>query len=266
MRRARCGDRAACARSGRFQRSPRVAEIGPAADGGTIHLLGSDGAGGVSAGRGSTCGRIRISVWRLSPICSKARSITATASARRRRSRPGDVNWMTAGTRHRPIPSARRRADGAGGRQVFGIQSWVALPAGRMRRPQPGFEHHAAEMLPRRSRPRAARARSSRVRCLAQRSPVRTLSEMFYADVQLRAGRARAARRRPRGARRSMLLRERSRSPADAFEAAQASGVPPGRLQHYASGAATQPRRCCSGASPWTARAISGGDFVSSAQ
>ena len=45
----------------------------------------------------STCGRIRTSACRPSPICSTARSCTATASARSSAIRPGEVNWMTAG-------------------------------------------------------------------------------------------------------------------------------------------------------------------------
>ena len=64
---------------------------------------------------------------RRSRTCSRARSCTATASARVQTIRPGDVNWMTAG---RGIVHSERTAPGAArdGARLHGLQLWVALP------------------------------------------------------------------------------------------------------------------------------------------
>ncbi|MCA1614823.1 MAG: pirin family protein [Acidobacteria bacterium] len=96
--------------------------------------------------------------------------------------RPGEVNWMTAGRgiahSERTPPEARR-----GGSELFGVQSWVALPL-RDEESEPGFAHHGAEELP------VVEGEGKRVRLIAgslygSRSPVRTTSEMFYADATL---------------------------------------------------------------------------------
>ncbi|WP_241771257.1 pirin family protein, partial [Acidisphaera rubrifaciens] len=59
---------------------------------------------------------------------------------------PGDVNWMTAGRgithSERTDPALRGHAN-----RLFGIQSWVALPAAA-EECAPGFAHHAAATLP----------------------------------------------------------------------------------------------------------------------
>ena len=88
----------------------------------------------------STCGRIRISGSRPSPICSTARSCTATASAPRRAIRPGEVNWMTAG---RGIVHSERTGPNAAstGSPIHGLQMWVALPAAKEEM-DAGFAHH----------------------------------------------------------------------------------------------------------------------------
>src|SRR5919112_4044347 len=56
--------------------------------------------------------------------------------------RPGEVNWMTAGRgiahSERTTAEARR-----GGSELYGIQSWVALPLKDEER-EPDFAHHAA--------------------------------------------------------------------------------------------------------------------------
>jgi redox-sensitive bicupin YhaK (pirin superfamily) len=96
--------------------------------------------------------------------------------------RPGEVNWMTAGRgiahSERTPPEARR-----GESELFGIQSWVALPL-EEEESEPSFAHHGAAELP------FVEGEGQRVRLIAgslygARSPVRTTSEMFYADAAL---------------------------------------------------------------------------------
>ncbi|HEV2801754.1 MAG TPA: pirin family protein [Pyrinomonadaceae bacterium] len=98
---------------------------------------------------------------------------------------PGAVNWMTAGSgiahSERTPPDVRRA-----GSELFGIQSWVALPVA-VEETAPSFYHHAADALP------LLEAEGKRVRVIAgslygERSPVETFSEMFYADASLAAG------------------------------------------------------------------------------
>ena len=99
--------------------------------------------------------------------------------------RPGEVNWMTAGRgiahSERTPPELRPRGSG-----LFGLQSWVALPA-REEEGEPAFAHHGADELP------LVEGEGKRVRLIAgslygARSPVETLSEMFYADIELERG------------------------------------------------------------------------------
>jgi redox-sensitive bicupin YhaK (pirin superfamily) len=89
---------------------------------------------------------------------------------------------MTAGRgiahSERTPPEARR-----GGSELFGVQSWVALPL-REEESEPDFAHHDAGELP------VVEGDGKRVRLIAgalygARSPVRTTSEMFYADALL---------------------------------------------------------------------------------
>lgn len=98
--------------------------------------------------------------------------------------RPGEVNWMTAGRgivhSERTPPSLRPVQT-----SLFGIQAWVALPQ-RDEEADPAFNHHGIADLP------LLEAEGKRVRLIAgslygARSPVKTHSEMFYADVQLDA-------------------------------------------------------------------------------
>ncbi len=99
--------------------------------------------------------------------------------------RPGEVNWMNAG---RGIAHSERTAPeprAAGGR-LFGIQAWVALPK-RHEESAPAFAHHGASAMP------IIEGEGARVRLIAgalygKRSPVGTLSDLFYADVALEAG------------------------------------------------------------------------------
>jgi redox-sensitive bicupin YhaK (pirin superfamily) len=98
---------------------------------------------------------------------------------------PGDVNWMTAG---RGITHSERTAAAARchANPLFGIQSWVALPR-RHEESEPGFFHYGAETLP------VIKDAGATLRLIAGhgwglRAPVRTSSELFYADALLSPG------------------------------------------------------------------------------
>jgi redox-sensitive bicupin YhaK (pirin superfamily) len=99
--------------------------------------------------------------------------------------RPGDVNWMIAGrgiVHSERTPQALRPA----GPSAWGLQSWLALPAGEQER-APSFRHHPAKDLP------VEAAEGRRMRLIAGsfaglRSPVETQSALFYADVELEPG------------------------------------------------------------------------------
>jgi len=99
--------------------------------------------------------------------------------------RPGDVNWMTAGRgivhSERTSPEARAR-----GANLHGIQSWVALPH-VAEETEPSFRHHGAAELPQIDLP------GVHMRLIAGsgwgvRSPVATLSAMFYAETTFEPG------------------------------------------------------------------------------
>ena len=99
--------------------------------------------------------------------------------------RPGDVNWMTAG---RGIAHSERTPQEMrpSGSELFGIQSWVAMPK-KYEEADPAFAHHGTQELP------VVEGEGKRVRLIAgslygAQSPVRTLSEMFYADITLVEG------------------------------------------------------------------------------
>jgi redox-sensitive bicupin YhaK (pirin superfamily) len=99
--------------------------------------------------------------------------------------RPGDVNWMTAGSgiahSERTPPETRPT-----GGPLFGIQSWVALPKAH-EEADPAFFHHPARTLPK------IDGEGKTVTIIAgtgfgQRAPVATFSETLYCDVALKAG------------------------------------------------------------------------------
>jgi len=99
---------------------------------------------------------------------------------------PGAVNWMIAGRgiTHSERTCAIERAKPAKG--LFGIQTWVALPDDA-EETAPGFEHAPAGALP------VIEGEGTRVRLIlghayGEHAPVRTFSEMVYADVALEAG------------------------------------------------------------------------------
>ena len=99
--------------------------------------------------------------------------------------KPGELNWMTAGkgiVHSERTPPMERTA----GQKVFGIQSWVALPKTH-EEIAPNFEHVADAALP------LLTDNGRSVRIIAgsmygERSPVKTASDLFYADVVLEAG------------------------------------------------------------------------------
>jgi hypothetical protein len=98
---------------------------------------------------------------------------------------PGELNWMTAGkgiVHSERTPEADRAVD----RTVYGIQSWVALPK-KHEETTPGFEHVGSSSLP------MLKDQGREVRVIAgtiygAASPVKTHSELFYAEVKLSQG------------------------------------------------------------------------------
>ena len=98
--------------------------------------------------------------------------------------RPGDVNWMTAGSgivhSERTPPELRK------GSRISGIQTWVGLPTADEEM-APSFVHVPAAELP------VMDERGVRVRVIlgewdGEASPVPLRSATFYADVSLDAG------------------------------------------------------------------------------
>ena len=98
---------------------------------------------------------------------------------------PGEVNWMIAGNgvTHSERTSDETRASGS---KLFGIQTWVAMPAKDEDKPA-GFEHHKEAALP------LLESEGKTVRLIigsayGEEAPTKTFSEMFYADAVLEAG------------------------------------------------------------------------------
>jgi redox-sensitive bicupin YhaK (pirin superfamily) len=98
---------------------------------------------------------------------------------------PGEVNWMTAGSgiAHSERTPREIRETGV---ELFGIQAWVAMPS-HEEETDPTFTHHGAHELP------IVDGEGKHVRLICgslygARSPVHTLSEMFYAEVMLEQG------------------------------------------------------------------------------
>ena len=97
----------------------------------------------------------------------------------------GAVNWMVAGkgiSHSERTSQARRKA----GERLFGLQTWVALPD-QYEDTAPAFEHAPKEHLP------FLEDDGKQVRLIlgslfGERAPVKTFSEMFYADVALAQG------------------------------------------------------------------------------
>lgn len=99
--------------------------------------------------------------------------------------RPGEVNWMTAGNGivHSERTSEENRAKGG---KLFGLQTWVALPT-QAEEVDPGFAHHKADEIP------TIEDAGTRLTLIAGSSdglvsPVKTFSDMVYADIVLQDG------------------------------------------------------------------------------
>src|SRR5690242_14739798 len=100
--------------------------------------------------------------------------------------RPGDVNWMTAGSgiaHSERTPSNQRQ----GGAIAFGIQSWVALPKAH-EETAPAFFHHAKDALPEGEQGGGVRIRVIAGSAFGLTSPVATFAETLYCDVTMPAG------------------------------------------------------------------------------
>lgn len=99
--------------------------------------------------------------------------------------RPGEVNWMTAGSgivHSERSPQAAR----AGGGRLAGLQTWIALPT-HAEETAPAFTHHKAREIP------VAEDGGARLTLIAgasdgMRSPVAIHSDLFYADLVLAPG------------------------------------------------------------------------------
>jgi hypothetical protein len=99
--------------------------------------------------------------------------------------RPGEVNWMTAGSgivhSERTPPANRQRPS-----RLHGMQSWVALPQAA-EETSPAFHHYGAADIP------VVDAAGMRLRVIAGTllgvtSPVRTFGGIGYGALELRAG------------------------------------------------------------------------------
>lgn len=98
---------------------------------------------------------------------------------------PGAMNLMTAG---RGIAHSERTpvAERARPHAILGLQSWIALPLGQ-EEIDPDFQHVAASALPV-VEDHGVRARIIAGQAFGAASPVVTLSDWFYVEVQLAAG------------------------------------------------------------------------------
>ncbi len=99
---------------------------------------------------------------------------------------PGALNWMVAG---RGIVHSERTARDRrkAGEPIYGIQTWVALPE-KDEDCAPSFEHVTKDALP------VIEGEGKTVKLIlgrlyGARAPVRTFSDMFYADARVAAGR-----------------------------------------------------------------------------
>jgi redox-sensitive bicupin YhaK (pirin superfamily) len=98
---------------------------------------------------------------------------------------PGEVNWMTAG---RGIVHSERTSDAGNppGAELFGIQTWVALPKIH-EEIEPAFAHHAPTELPE-VEGNGFWSRIILGTCFGRSSPVVTYADPVYVDCLLSAG------------------------------------------------------------------------------
>jgi redox-sensitive bicupin YhaK (pirin superfamily) len=99
--------------------------------------------------------------------------------------RPGEVNWMTAGRGivHSERTRPERRVDHE---PIHGLQMWVALPEAKEEM-EAGFTHHETAEFP------VVKDNGKNIRVVVgslygARSPVPTVHETIFGDVQLKAG------------------------------------------------------------------------------
>jgi redox-sensitive bicupin YhaK (pirin superfamily) len=99
--------------------------------------------------------------------------------------KPGAMNLMTAG---RGIAHSERtpEVERAAGQSMLGLQSWIALPAGR-EEIAPSFQHFSADTLPT-VQDTGFKARVIAGSSFGVASPVDRVSEWFYVEVTLEAG------------------------------------------------------------------------------
>ncbi|MDP3853194.1 pirin family protein [Phenylobacterium sp.] len=98
--------------------------------------------------------------------------------------RPGEVNWMTAGSGI--THSERFETLRSQGGSMNGIQAWVALPT-EDEETAPGFEHHDPDVLPT-YEANGMWARLIAGQAFGAKSPVKTHSPMFYVHWALKPG------------------------------------------------------------------------------
>ena len=98
---------------------------------------------------------------------------------------PGAMNLMTAG---RGIAHSERTPDvqRANGQKMLGLQSWIALPAGK-EEIAPSFQHFGADVLPT-VQDTGFKARTIAGSSFGKKSPVDMVSEWFYTEVALDEG------------------------------------------------------------------------------
>jgi redox-sensitive bicupin YhaK (pirin superfamily) len=99
--------------------------------------------------------------------------------------RPGEVNWMTAGSgivhSERTDPSLR-----SSGGFMHGMQAWVAMPR-EQEEADPAFAHHDSNALPEYS-DRGVWSRLIAGSAYGMRNDVRVFSPLFYLHTELAAG------------------------------------------------------------------------------
>ena len=98
---------------------------------------------------------------------------------------PGEVNWMIAGN---GVTHSERTSESTrkGPHKLFGIQTWVALPDKDEAAPAE-FEHHSRAALPF-IEEEGKQLRLILGKAYGAHAPVKTFTEMFYADAILEAG------------------------------------------------------------------------------